>query len=174
MTIDVIPDDKEEPLLPLVEPEDSFLSQLPDDASTFLAGSSLPPSTGKGGFMGADTVLSDIGPTPQERAKKRVKMSKKMQKMMDGFRDQVVDIPLMWFHSQAKDNPEWALDAKEEEFLKDAFGAVFEILDIEIQIDAVNLTLTSVWWVISYPFAAFLFLFLTHKAKVVENQEQDK
>ncbi len=171
MPIDIVPvPEEDEPLLPL-EPKESFAASLPDDAQ-FLAGP--PTASGESGVEGTGEPLPFAGPTPQERAKKRVKMSRKMQKMMDGFRDQVADIPIMWFHNMAKDNPEWALDEKETEFLKDAFGVVFEVLDISIEIEALNITLTSIWWVISYPFAAFLFLFLTHKAKVVENVKEDE
>lgn len=169
MPVEFVPD---EPLLPSPS-NDSFASSLPED-SDFLAGITAPPSASGNGVERAFATAGNEGPTPQERAKKRVKMSRKMQKMMDGFRDQVADIPIMWFHNMAKDNPEWELDEKETEFLKDAFGVVFEVLDISIEIEALNLTLTSIWWVVSYPFAAFLFLFLTHKAKVVENNQEEE
>jgi hypothetical protein len=163
MPIEMIPNN--EPLPPdAATKTETFAASLPDDAETYL---DKPASSAD-----FDKPLFDQ-PEPFEARKKRVKMSKKMQKMMDGFRDQIVDIPLMWFHNQAKDNPEWSLDDKEEEFLKDAFGVVFEVLDIQIEIEAVSMTLTSMWWVIAYPFAAFAFLFLTHKAKVAEKNQED-
>lgn len=177
MSVELVPDNNDEPLLPLPssEPSNQFMASLPDDAESFLAGPSTSLFTGGSGVTeGVELPAGEFGPTPQERAKKRVKMSRKMQKMMDGFRDQVADIPIMWFHNMAKDQPEWALDAKEEEFLKDAFGVVFEVLDISIEIEALNLTLTSIWWVIAYPFAAFAFLFLTHKAKVAEKGQPEE
>jgi hypothetical protein len=141
-------------------PAPSFLDSLPNDANDFFSPETLP----------TDTTSSTLEPT-EERKKKRVKMSKKMQKMMDGLKDQIADIPIMWFHGQAENNPEWELDDKEKDFLRDAFGVVFEVLDIELQIEALSVTLTSIWWVLAYPFVAFSFLFLVKKAKVTETTE---
>jgi hypothetical protein len=164
--IEMIPDNEPLPPLDAATKTETFAASLPDDAETYLG---KPPASS----TDFGEPLTDQ-PELFEARKKRVKMSKKMQKMMDGFRDQIVDIPLMWFHNQAKDNPEWGLDDKEEEFLKDAFGVVFEVLDIQIEIEAVSMTLTSMWWVIAYPFAAFAFLFLTHKAAVTEKNREDQ
>lgn len=167
MAIELIHDDNE-PLIPL--DTSSFAASLSDNTNEFPVSTIESPRHDANG-TGDGFGVPDTGPSLVEKQKKRVKMSRKMQKMMDGFRDQVADIPIMWFHNQAKENPEWELDAKEKEVLTDAFAVVFEVLDIEIQIEALSMTLTSIWWVIAYPFVAFTFLFLTKKAAVAEKTQ---
>jgi hypothetical protein len=175
MSIEMLPDNpptEQQPSI-LDDPFAALADSLPETANDFRA---VPPSPIGGAGDGSGVASDPFAPDPVVVRKKRIKMSKKMQKMMDGLRDQVVDIPILWFHQQAvvSEHPEWELDEKEREFLKDAFGVVFEVLDIEIAIQPVTAKLESIWWVIAYPFVAFGFLFLSKKDKVTKLTQQQE
>jgi hypothetical protein len=92
---------------------------------------------------------------------------------MNRLKTKTANVPIMWFHAQAKEHPEWELDADERDMLKDAVETVFEVLDIEIEIEPLSWTLTSVWWVISYPILAFVFLFLTKKSLTMDKEQPE-
>ena len=47
------------------------------------------------------------------------------------------------------------------------------MLDIDFEIEPLSISLTSIWWVISYPVLAFAFLFLTKKAVVMEVEQAE-
>jgi len=148
---------------------EELASSMPETAQGFLA-DALPPSndsqTGEGSLL-ATTGTGDE-PTPA----KRVNVSKKMQKAMKKFKSKVADVPIMWFHQQAKQNPEWELDDDERELLTDAIETVFEVLDIEVEIQPLSWKLTSIYWVISYPILAFVFLFLTKKSVTMQKEQE--
>jgi len=183
MTIQQVPDNETPAIVPFDEDEglsisgeqsfDQFGSQLPTDARSFLedASPASSPSTPEGEtLLGSSATFDDA----EVKKTKRIKMSRKMQKAMDRLKKKTAQLPIMYFHSKAKDHPEWELDAEETELIEDAFSTVFEILDIEIQIEAVNWTLTSIYWVLSYPVLAFVFLFLTKKALVIDKENRER
>lgn len=176
MTVSPVPEN--EPLtLPVddgAETFNSFASTLPETAQGFL---DVPPSpvtesvedaVGGGDFLGAAGTTETL---PPER--KRVNVTKKVRKAMNRFKTKVADVPILWFHQQAKVHPEWELDADERDLLKDAIETVFDVLDIEIEIQPLSWTLTSVWWVLSYPVLAFVYLFLVKKSMTMEHPEDE-
>lgn len=174
MTITLGPDDN----MSTVQPDDGeptfeqLAAELPDTAQGFLD-AALPTvqssSVEDAGMLDAGFPGSDPSSTPR----KRINVSKKIRKAMNKFKDKVAQVPIMWFHTQARNQPEWELDKDEQELLTDAIGTVFEVLDIEFEIEPLSWTLTSVWWVISYPLLAFTFLFLTKKSLTMEKDKPD-
>ena len=176
MAIELIPDNEAEPSSPLAhlreEPTfDSLAANLPEDASGFLD-EPPPPSPavqetpGDAGIYAARNEGDEPAPPPRKR-----KSLKKLQKALERFEEQIADWPVVWFHQRAKDNPEWELDAKEVEFMKDAISTVFEVLDIGVDIAPLSYTITSVYWVLLYPFAAFFFLFITKKSATMDKEQ---
>jgi hypothetical protein len=160
MSIEMVPEDVPQP-----EPV------IPSDPFSFLgepAASQTAQDGADGGFFGAESAV----PAPEKKTK-RVAMSKKMKKSMDKLKAKVANIPIMWFHAQAAEHPEWELDEEEKDLLTDSIETVFEVLDIGIEIEPLSMTITSIWWVIGYPFAAFLFLFFTKKAQIGETEPKD-
>lgn len=146
----------------------TFGANLPEDASGFLDAPIAPaaPMVEDGG---TGFLAGEAGPDPIERKAKRVKLSRRMKKSMDkikGFGGQAL---VMWFHDQAQEQPEWELSKEEKEWLEDSFEVLFEVLDIDIEVEPLNWKLTSVWWIIAYPFVVFLSLFLTKRAKVAQD-----
>jgi len=90
---------------------------------------------------------------------------------MDKIRNIGGDAIVTWFDQQAEKQPEWALSDNEREWLKDSMETVFEVLDIDLMIEPIGLQLTSIWWVIAYPFATFAFLFFSKKSKVPKPED---
>jgi|SRR5208282_2256499 len=172
MSVNFLPDEPEQVTVsaPVVEPF-VFGADLPEDAS-FLGVTPIATKEDGAGFLAgeAGSVL-DNTESKQERKAKRIKLSKRMKKSMDKIKGFGGDALVMWFHDQSKENPEWKLDIEEEDWLKDSMELVFEVLDIEVQIEPVSATLTSIWWVLAYPFCTFLYLFFTKKAKVTAKGE---
>jgi len=174
VTISSVPD----PSIPTPDDEQGdagfleFAATMPETAEGFLdAGASpsdQPNASGVPVEEGGEPAAG--GYAPPER--KRVNVTKKVRRAMNKFKTKVADVPIMWFHTQAKRRPEWELDKDEQELLKDAVDTVFEVLDIEIEIEPLSWTLTSVWWVISYPILAFVFLFLTKKSLTMDKDKE--
>lgn len=172
MTVTNVPDD------PNAQP-----SILEDDAPTFESYAATMPETASG-FLDAalpqvttDSVEDDRYPgaltsSDAPAPRKSVNVSKKVRKAMNKFKGKVADVPIMWFHTQAKDDLAWELDADEKELITDSIETVFDVLDISFEIEPLSYTLTSIWWVISYPLLAFTFLFLTKKSLTVEKDKQ--
>jgi hypothetical protein len=169
-------DNNNQVMPPIIEDQDtaetfdSFAATLPESASGFLD-AEPNASHGDRGEEGGTFLDSTAGPSgadyvPPER--KRVNVTKKVRRAMNRFKTKVADIPILWFHSQAKANPEWELDKEEQELIKDSIETVFDVLDIEVEIQPLSWTLQSVWWVLSYPILAFVFLFLVKKSKTID------
>lgn len=172
MTITPVPDQPE--IQPEGETFQSFADTMPETAQGFLD-AALPPmeqsSASEGaGFLSDDGVNSTIDAAARPR--KRIDISKKMRKAMNKFRGKISSVPVMWFHAQAKANPEWELDDTEKELIEDAIDTVLDVLDIQIEIEALSMTLTSIWWVISYPVLVIVFLFLTKKSLILDKEKQ--
>ncbi|HEY1247500.1 MAG TPA: hypothetical protein VGE97_00800 [Nitrososphaera sp.] len=168
-----------EPTIPIVADEEtaenfeSFASSLPESASGFLDAEPIASNGNKdeegGAFLDGSSgagMPSSGDYAPPDR--KRVNVTKKVRRAMNKFKTRIADVPILWFHQQAKDNPEWELDKEEQELIKDSIETVFDVLDIEVEIQPLSWTLQSVWWVLSYPILAFVFLFLVKKSKTIE------
>lgn len=167
MVIDLVPD--EQPV------GSAFPANVPDNTFDFLGREdatdpavAIPGNGADGGIFGSPSDAADSAPK-----KKRVAMSRKMKKSMDKLKTKVANIPIMWFHAQASEHPEWELDEDEKDLLTDSIETVFEVLDIGFEIEPISATLTSIWWIVAYPFAAFLFLFFTKKSQIEQKQPQD-
>jgi hypothetical protein len=176
MSVTVQPDPDNTPILGSItddqtETFESYAAQLPETAQGFLddAVRTSPENVGAP-LVDALNPETDASTT----LRKRVNVTKKVRKAMNRFKSKLADIPIMWFHTQAKGNAAWELDDEERELIKDSVDTVFDVLDVEVEIEPLSWTLTSVWWVISYPILAFAFLFLTKKSMVIEANKQDE
>ncbi len=145
---------------------DSFSSSLPDTAQGFLESAQEVPSL-------LDSAISDEQ-VQEEKRTKVVKMSRKMKKSMDKLKAKAANFPVMWFHQKAKANPEWELDEEEKDLLTDSIETVFELLDINVEIEPIEMTFRSMYWVIIYPIGAFAFLFLTKKSNQIERENRER
>lgn len=184
MTIQQVPDDNQRIIDQSTEGlhitgEDSFESfgaSLPSDARSFLDDAAQQPAatSGSEGSFLADASNAPVEPTPAERRQKRVNVSRKWKKAMDRLKGKAAILPIAWFNNQAKSVPEWALDDDEQEMIKESISTVFEVLDIEIAIEPLSWTLTSVWWVVAYPVLVFTFLFLSKKSMVMDKEQKEQ
>jgi hypothetical protein len=163
MAIELIPDDQIKDDTPH-KPETSFAEYLPEDAAEFSGepAASQAPSPDSAEPFGGDDTGQGASPPPR----KRVAMSRKMKKSMDKFMRQIAEMPTLYFTNMATSNPEWALDDEEKDMLTDSVSMVFELLDVGFEIEPLNLTFTSIWWIISYPFVVFGYVFLSKKQKM--------
>lgn len=151
---------------------EAMVDSMPETAQGFLD-AALPPSNSVEDVTIAegDGFIDASSGEPVAASRKRVNVTKKVQRAMKRLKTKVANVPIMWFHVQAKNNPEWELDEEEQGLIKDAIDTVFDVLDIEIEIEPLSWTLTSVWWAISYPILAFVLLFLTKKSQTMESAQ---
>lgn len=180
MAIEFVPDNTTQPP-PLVNGEpteptfDDLAQQMPETAYGFLDDATPSPSLpgvddATGSFLDDASSSTDepVPPTPRKR-----KSLKKLQKALERFQDRLSKWPIAYFSAQAVDHPEWKLSPDEEELIKDSVETVFEVLDVGVDIEPISYTITSVYWVLLYPFAAFAFLFLIKKQASMEKEQQD-
>jgi hypothetical protein len=180
MAIEFVPDDEVpqqvQPAGPTEETFDSYAATMPETASGFLDDVATPSPTVQGvdGGDGA-TFLDDsanvVTETPSPRKRKSLK---KLQKSLDRFQQRLSKWPIAYFANKAKDHPEWALDDDEKELISDSIETVFEVLDVGVDIQPIEYTITSVYWILLYPFAAFFALFMLKKAKSIEVEQQQE
>lgn len=138
-----------------------FSETLPEDAATgFAIAQPSPISDSVPGNDEGFGVMGDVAEPSSTPGTRRIKMSRKMKKAMDKIKQKVGTFPILWFNAKAAQHPEWALDDEEKEIIKDSLEFVFEILNIEFNIQTLDYTLTSIWWVIAYPIAAIGMIFM--------------
>lgn len=144
---------------------DEFASSMPDNAKTGF--DILPPEGTDEGFgvMTGEGDGDQINPS-DTAPRKKLKMSRKMKAAMNKIKEKVGSFPILYFSNKAKVHPEWALDDDEKEIITDSLTFVFDVLDINFEIEALNITLTSIWWIIAYPIAAIGMIFFTHQSAV--------
>ena len=152
MPIDLIPEDD----APQPSGESSFASSFADSIVENETTSDKHIFTDEGSIFNI--------PDAPEEVKERKKKSLKIRNIGG-------DAIVTWFDQQAEKQPEWALSDNEREWLKDSMETVFEVLDIDLMIEPIGLQLTSIWWVIAYPFATFAFLFFSKKSKVPKPED---
>jgi hypothetical protein len=182
MTINIVPEDEtpEEQTSGVASPARGFgFNRTFDDAVSDLpeTGFSVAPShsdtDGDGGDESGFGVAGPVTDSPAEIKKRRVKMSKEMRKAMNKLKKNISDYPSMFFDARSKQHPEWQLDKNEKETLRESIEFALEILDIEFEIEAISITLTSIWWIIAYPIAVFGMMFLTHREAVISAHPED-
>jgi hypothetical protein len=139
---------------------EEFASGLPDNAKSGFG--KVPTEEGTDGV----TVNEGAQVLEESPAKKTLKMSKKMKAAMKKIQDKVCSFPILYFEGKAKVHPEWSLDSDEKDIITESLSFVFEVLNINFNIDQLDVTLTSIWWVIAYPTLAIGMIFFSHKAAV--------
>lgn len=149
---------------------EQLAEQMPETAQGFLDSVQQEADRVGSADDGGSLIGEITAPAPDEQRRK-VNVSKKVRKAMNRLKGKVAEVPIMWFHTQAKANPEWELDNDEKEMLTDAISTVFDVLDIEFEIEPLTWTLTSIWWVIGYPVLAFAFLFLSKKSLTIDKEQ---
>jgi hypothetical protein len=144
---------------------DSFASKLPEDASSGFGKEPIAEST--------ESEFGEAAETAESRAARRVQMPKKMRAEMKKLKKKIAeDLPRLFFNRRAEqlDQPEWKLTRDEEEAIADSVNMVLEILDIEFAIEPLNMTLTSIWWVIAYPVIVILGIFMFKQAEIQKQE----
>jgi hypothetical protein len=163
--------------------------RITDDAGTSVSGgqtfeeySTTLPIDSRSGFdvvnlnepaagEGFGVMTDEQEPTKKIKS---IKMSKKMKAAMKKIQEKVTSFPLLYFKHKATVHPEWALDEDEKEIVIDALGFVFEVLDINFMIEGLDITLTSIWWVLAYPILAIGMIFISHKTAADAAHPEDK
>ena len=175
MTVRITDDPNDDPLFPSSSAViaggksfEEFGDSLPEDATAGFAFNE-PTSDDLGNATGVMEGADEAAPR-----RKVIKMSKQMKKAVEKFKDKVASFPTLYFSSLAQREPEWALTSEETEMIKDSISLAFEMLDIEFAFEPLNITLTSVWWIIAYPFVAFGFIFFSKKALVDAKHPKDE
>jgi len=171
MPINIVPTDPNAPAVPVDEATgiagnqsfDEYGASLPTDARSFLddAAVASPEPGDKGGNLASSVSASDE-PTAALPRRKRVDLSRRMKK----FRKKISALPARWFDHMAQDRPEWALSDDEREDITDSIDTVFEVLEIDVEVEPLGLKLTSIWWVVAYPLVVIAALFLTKREAV--------
>jgi hypothetical protein len=140
-----------------------YSEMMPEDASSGFAiaadtpssqSSDVPKNENNEGFNMFGGEDADHSPST-----KRLKMSRKMKKAMEKIKEKVATFPILWFKAKEMQHPEWALDEEEKAIITDSLDFVFEILNVEFEIQTLDIKLTSIWWVIAYPVAAIGMIF---------------
>lgn len=132
---------------------DEFASTLPDDPEELLN----PPPSEK------ERVAEEQKIQQKELKTARVAMSKKMKKKMEAFKAKISEtLPGLFFNRMAAkyDQPGWKLSDDEAEAVKDSVETALDMLDIEFAFQPIEITLTSIWWVVLYPVTVFGTIFL--------------
>ena len=153
---------------------EDFAATLPDDASQGFA--VVPPSNepANGGDAEAGLPLGEEQPLSSAEVKrKRVQMSRKMRNAMNKLKDRIASAPALWFDASAKRHAEWKLDDDEKELINDSVQFALEVLDVNFEIEAVEITLRSIWWVIMYPVSVIGLTFFAHKENVQRMHPED-
>jgi hypothetical protein len=119
----------------------------------------------------AESVIDE--PSPAEVRKLRLKMTREMKKAMNKLKKSIGTYPKMYFAAKAKKHPEWALDDDEEKLMTDSITFALDILDIDFEIEALHITLKSIWWVIAYPVTVIAGIFFVHRAAAKEAHPDD-
>lgn len=145
---------------------DDMAASMPDTAQGFLDQPLIQPTSDE------PLIVDDSAQIAEEKKTKTVRMSRKMKKAMEKLKDKAANGPIMYFHTKAKNNPEWELDEDEKEMLRDSISTVFELLDINVEIEPLEWTLSSIWWVISYPLVVFGALFMMKKSQQLEREQR--
>jgi len=171
MTIQTVPDDTK-PFSPAMDDEFTrYAESLPEDANTLLEVPVENVPTDKTfndtEFDAPDSVgiFGDAEPSDEPVTPKRRKSLKKLQKTMGRIQGKMSKFPILWFDEKARENPAWKLDDDEKELIEDSVATVFELVEINVDVEPIVFTLRSVYWVLLYPLFAFCFLFLIKKSK---------
>jgi hypothetical protein len=170
MGIDIIPMD-EGTAVTGGETFEEMAASMPESAKTgfdVVNPAQQPESNGDG--FGVFGGAESSEPTPERKV---LKMSRKMKAAMKKIQDKVSSFPILYFKGKAKVHPEWALDQDEEEIISDSLTFLFEVLDVNFNIQPLNVTLESIWWVIAYPVCAIGMIFFSHSAAVKANHPED-
>lgn len=142
---------------------DDLERELPDNVSGFSSFERLDAETAPDiDDAGLGVISGDPLSTPQEKKKKKLQMTREMKKAMKKLKERIGKFPALWFATKAEKHPEWRLNQEEEEIISESIGFVMEILDIEFMIEPINVTLTSIWWIIAYPFCTIGLIWFSH------------
>jgi hypothetical protein len=168
MTIQTIPDDTK-PFSPAMDDEFTrYAESLPENANTLLEKDEPELEQELGD---TDSTLESVGifsgvePSDEPVTPKRRKSLKKLQKTMGRIQGKMSKFPILWFDEKARENPAWKLDDDEKELIEDSVATVFELIEVNVDVEPIVFTLRSVYWVLLYPLFAFCFLFLIKKSK---------
>jgi hypothetical protein len=173
MAIEQIPMDDAPPMMG-GKTLDELEASLPDDASHgFDAMPSFTVDQNGDPMDGIGVMSGDLQSTTQEKKVKRIKMSASMRKAMKKLKERIGRFPAIWFEQKALQHPEWALSKDEEDTISESVNFALELLDIEFMIEPVSMTLTSIWWVIAYPFATIGMVWFYHADKVKKAHPED-
>lgn len=180
MPIQITEDDAKQPNPEPVPGTNTTFEQFANGLPETVAGFRVPASpeatpqadADAGEPMGgvyAERVEADVPPPPPRRRKSL----KKLQKALEKLEGKIAKFPILWFEGKAKNQPEWALDEDEKELIRDSISTVFEVLDVGVDVEPISYVIRSVYWVLAYPFVAFLFLFLIKKGKELPGETEE-
>lgn len=142
----------------------SFANDLPDSEGGAVASAVAP-----------DGVTDQAAPAPATFSKvKTDAASARLTKKMEKVKRQLAEaLPRAVDVFTADKGPEWKLDDSQRDMLTDAVESVFDMLDVQFEIQQFNVQLKSRFWILLYPITVLLMIFATKAAKnqVTETKE---
>ena len=169
MTIQTVPDDTK-PFSPTMDDEFTrYAESLPENPSTLLEmptqNEPVEDTEETEDTSESVGIFGDVEKEDEPVTPKRRKSLKKLQKTMGRIQGKMSKFPILWFDEKARENPAWKLDDDEKELIEDSVATVFELVEVNVDVEPIVFTLRSVYWVLLYPLFAFCFLFLIKKSK---------
>jgi hypothetical protein len=151
------------------------LSYLPETAAELDEPAFSPPADGPLPGEPATTSVFDDAERKEKKKDHRKKLSRKMKATMEQFRGMFTDGIAAWFTNQAiaTGHPEWSLEAKDTALIADSVGFVMDVLDIDIDIEPIDVEITSPWWTLLYPMAAFGIVFFRRQSTVKQKYPEE-
>lgn len=143
---------------------DSFAATLPETEAD------IPPSSG--------AAAATPGPTPQTTTVKTDAAAKKLAAKAAKLKREIATaLPRAVEQALLRKGPTWAMSKEQKEMLTDSIESVFDVLDVQFQIQQYNVELKSRIWVFLYPVAVLLAILGLIAAKNTDTEtekEKDK
>lgn len=142
---------------------DSFASSLPENEADAAAS-----ATSTAGAVGEGPAASASGMSNVKTDAAAKKLNQKMAKVKRQIAEAFPKAVGTLLESKG---PGWALTKEHKDMLTDSIESVFDILDVQFQIQQLNVELKSRLWVFMYPVAVLCMILGLLAAK---NTEKDK
>lgn len=136
---------------------DEYAASLPEDAREL-----------KSDYVAPETVEAErVATVERETERQRVKISKDMSKHISKIQEKLTGKgPRMLMASQGVH-----ISDEENDFISALFEMAFDLLNISVEVDPINLTVRNPLYILALPFVACFVIFAYHKTQGGEQSE---